>query len=367
MSVVAVNEMWSRYSTRNETEDGIIFNFSGTRGFQVFHDAGDTEETIVADSNLVQLGDQWPNRPKVFCRSYSFTQISSIYSQVIYEYRGQNVEATGTIFNQLPKWKWTNTVTTEPIDVDARGVPFVNSIGDVKDGFSKEVSDFTLTVERPFQFFNASATAQYLDSVNSLPYGPPGETPWAAGTAALRTFEADTVQNGADLYYNVRAVIDFRIPYLTIPARAWWHRYRNDGLNVMTNEIDVTFSGGSPLKAAAGYALVNSSGAVSAIVVTDGGSGYTSAPTVTINASVGSGATATATVVSGQVTAVSVGAGGSNYRPRKARAVDGNKESEQRPVLLKANGARENNANAAIFIERPKKVYVLPYQGLGLF
>lgn len=52
---------------------------------------------------------------------------------------------------------------------------------------------------------------------------------------------------------------------------------------------------------------------VTAVVITNGGSGYTSAPTVSISGGGGSGATATATVASGQVTAVTITASGSGY------------------------------------------------------
>lgn len=52
---------------------------------------------------------------------------------------------------------------------------------------------------------------------------------------------------------------------------------------------------------------------VSAIKVTNGGSGYTSAPTVSITGATGSGATATATILAGRVSAITVTAGGSAY------------------------------------------------------
>ena len=56
----------------------------------------------------------------------------------------------------------------------------------------------------------------------------------------------------------------------------------------------VTFSGGSPRKPAQGYALI-SGGAVTEIVITDPGRGYSSPPTITISGGGGTGATATAT------------------------------------------------------------------------
>lgn len=368
MTVGLVTEMWSRYSATEESDDGVIKSFRGIRGFQVSHDAGDSAATILADSNLPQIADLWPGETAVFCRRRSIETIGPNFTQVICEFFGQTTQAQETIFTVEPKWTWSNSITNEPVDVDARGIPFTNSIGDVKEGFSKEVSDFTLTVERPFQSVNTYALAPYLDSVNLHPYGTPDGNIWPAGTASLVQFTANTEKNAGFAYYNVTARIEFRYPYLTIPARAWWYRYRNDGLNVVgTDYAAVTFSGGGALKQASGYVIV-SGGAVTAVVVTDRGSGYTSAPTVTITGSpTGSGATATATVANGEVDSVTVTAGGSLYKNRIQRAVDANKEPESRPVLLKADGRREYNAAAAIFIERPKKQFILPYSGLGLF
>ncbi len=74
--------------------------------------------------------------------------------------------------------------------------------------------------------------------------------------------------------------------------------------------VSVGFSGGGGTGAAATATLVN--GIVTAIAVTAGGTGYGSAPTVTISGN-GSGATATATVSGGAVTAIAVTAGGTGY------------------------------------------------------
>lgn len=69
----------------------------------------------------------------------------------------------------------------------------------------------------------------------------------------------------------------------------------------------------SNASASAGTITV-SGGAVTAIAVGAGGSGYTTAPTVFISGGVGSGATATATINgSGTVTAITITSGGSGY------------------------------------------------------
>ena len=55
-------------------------------------------------------------------------------------------------------------------------------------------------------------------------------------------------------------------------------------------------------------------GAVKTITITNGGSGYTSAPTVVFTSSAGNGAAATATVKDGEVTAITITNGGERYQ-----------------------------------------------------
>jgi len=158
-----------------------------------------------------------------------------------------------------------------------------------------------------------------------------------------------------------------RLPYNTVAERAWWHRYRNDGLNVRVGTY-VEFSGGGGTGAAA-YATVLA-GQVTNVVVTNGGRGYTSAPTVTITSTgSGTGASYTANIDSstGRVTSCTRVAMGSNYKSGMQRAVDRNKDYVTSPVLLNIKGEREEDASAALWIERKKYTYRLPYGALGFF
>jgi hypothetical protein len=82
--------------------------------------------------------------------------------------------------------------------------------------------------------------------------------------------------------------------------------------NTGENTVVVGFTGGGGTGATATATVVG--GVVTAITVTAGGSGYATAPTVSLTAVYGgSGATATASVGAGAVTSVAVGAGGSLY------------------------------------------------------
>jgi len=362
MTVSSVTEMWSRRNGGYEAKDAVATKFVATTAYQVLHDADDDEDTILLDSALPRVHDPHPTKDGAECVKIRREPSGPIMSIVTVEWEGDAGDGgTGGPLDQPPKWVWSNTITTEPVDTDADGVPLTNSNGELKEGFVKEVSDFTLSVQRNFQSINTYALVQYLDSVNSDAWGSP-DSIWPAGTATLRTFTAERTLTNANAYYAVNAQIDFRVPYLTIPARAWWYRFRNDGLNVQSGS-KVTFSGGGASAQATGVALV-SGGALVGIGLTNRGRGYTSTPTVTVTP--GSGATITPTVSNGIITSISA-SGGSGYLARLVRATDANKEPEARPVCLKLDGSREYDPNAAIWIERKKKQYSLPYAALGLF
>jgi hypothetical protein len=366
MSVTSVVESWSRRNGSYESQDGSTVRFSATTAYQVEHGFEDSEDTILADSNLPQLRDMFPGKFGVFLKRKSRTPQGPGFSIVTCEWEGEVSASGGSALDKPPTWGWTNSTTSEPVDTDADGIPFCNSNAELKEGFTKDVSDFSLTVNRNFQAINTYTLSQYLDSVNSDPWGSP-DSIWPPGTGALQSFTAQTIQEGVDLYYQVTARIDFRIPYLTIPARAWWYRYRNDGLNVRTG-TKLTFSGGGASAQATAIAIV-SAGVITGIRLTYGGRGYTSAPSVGIVSDTGgTGASVTAVVSDGRVTGFSGLSGGTGYVSKLVRAMDDNNEQpESRPVTLKLDGSRERDPAAAIFIERRKKQFILPYAGLGLF
>ncbi len=64
-------------------------------------------------------------------------------------------------------------------------------------------------------------------------------------------------------------------------------------------------------------------GSVSSVTVTNGGTGYTSAPTVNFTGGAGTGAAGTATIINGAVTAVTVNLGGSGYTSAPAVSFTG--------------------------------------------
>jgi hypothetical protein len=357
--------MWSKRSGSYASADGKTFTARFTTAYQVIHSAGDSEDTILFASGLPQVRDLYPGKSGVFCTSVRRDPVGPILSVVTAEWEGElGLSQDDSPINKAPKWSWTNSKTSEPVDTDAYGLPLCNSNGDLLSGFTKDVSDFTLTVVRNFQAINTYTLSQYLDSVNSDYWGSP-DSIWPPGSAKLDTFNAENMLEGANQYYQVTAKIDFRIPYNTVPARAWWYRYRNEGLNVRTGTwVTITDSTGV---GASAYPIVSSSGTISNVILTARGRNYTS-PSVSIGTDTGgTGAVLGLTASFGQINSITVSSAGSGYSSKLVRAVDSNKEPVSQPVCLKADGTRLYDASAAVFIERPMKTYSLPYSALGLF
>ena len=90
---------------------------------------------------------------------------------------------------------------------------------------------------------------------------------------------------------------------------------------VMSTDTPLSFGGNSPDIDAAAEVVTTTGhpdlglegGAITKIILTNPGSGYTSAPTVTLSGGGGSGATAVARIRNGRVEGVVVTAGGSGY------------------------------------------------------
>jgi len=358
MTIHSVVEAWSRRGTTSATDDGLRFTLSHSVGLQVVHSYDATDAEILNDSRVYQLGNRYPTSFAV-CKKRSVSKVGQIMSIVACDFEGE-VGPSGPNDNPLNKpveYEWGQATSTEPIDVDANGRPIVTANGEQIVGLTKEISDSVLTMKKNFAVFTPWLQQAYLNSVNSDAFAG-----WLPGTGKMKTLTAKQLKFGDFEYFEVNATIQFRVPYNTTPAKAWWGRTRHEGFYERpASSSVVSFSGGGGTGAAA-VIFTSAAGVIEGVFVTNGGSGYTSSPTMSVT--VGSGATFTVTVTSGKVASVAVTAGGSGYKARIVRAVDTNGEPMTKPVLLKANGFRETNPANAVWIETEKYI-PLPYQTLG--
>lgn len=99
-------------------------------------------------------------------------------------------------------------------------------------------------------------------------------------------------------------------PQVIAPASASYEKFR-EVFSVQDLVDERAVIGGTAPNATAVATIA--SGGVTAVTVTNGGSGYASAPTVSFTGGAGTGAAATATVSGGEVTGVTVTAPGTGY------------------------------------------------------
>lgn len=365
MTIQSVNEMWSRRSGTWSSDENAKKTLDYAGAYQVVHDPGEDLNAILFADGLPRPGEPRAGTDFVFCRTVGPVQaVGPIMSVVPVTWSGDTGPSgpSDNPLNARPIIRRYNAKTMEPVDVDGWGQPLTNTVGDPVKGLTKPVSDFVLTVQRNFANVDTYTLAQYLDSVSSDTFDG-----WPPGTSRLDAYTAEEKFDNNVGYYQVDATIYRRIPYQTSPARAWWHRYVNEGL-YCRNGVNITFTGGgAPAGAEAkGYAVTNNAGAVISVVVTDNGRGYTSAPSVVFSSDSGSGAAATAVLDEDFVDYVNLTNGGTGYKGVCVRAIDDRKEPVTSPVLLAANGTRLPDSSNAVWIERPAQSNVLPYNFLGL-
>lgn len=365
MTINYVEEMWSRQTSSVTSADGKTFKVAYAGAYQVSHSVDATLDEIRTATGVPRVGDGYGASIYVKCTKVDVQKIGPAYSIVPVAWEGERSYATDDPLAKEPEVKYSSVSTEAETDTDGRGYPYTNVNGEPVYGVKRTISDMQLHIKRNYAYINASLALQYLDSVNLDPFVVLGQV-WSPGQAAMTRFDITPIKGANNFYYfSVNCEITLRQPYNVLPYQAWWSRYRNEGMYERVG-VTVAFSGGGG-SGAYGYAITNSSGAVTAVVVTNGGKDYTGAPTVTITGPGGSsGATATATLDGDSVASVSVGAGGTGYRSKLIHTVDHDGKPMTKPVLLSATGAREYNAQNAVWLVRPSKQYQLSYNALGL-
>jgi hypothetical protein len=239
--------MWSRTgSSASSTDEGRGFDISFREAYQVTHDPGISMYQIytatAGPQPLPAINSPYPKtfNPTtglpatffdfVFYRSASPTVVSPIMTIVEYEASGSfgPLGPNDSPLNQPPKIDWTDAETDEPIDVDFDGVPICTINGEPIEGITAKIADQVVTIQRNYALFSPAITAAYRRSVSSdLFLG------YAAGTAKMIRFSAKEVR-GEDLpaYWDVTASIQFRLPYRTTAAKAWYKRVLNQGFYI---------------------------------------------------------------------------------------------------------------------------------------
>lgn len=227
-------EMWSNQSGTAET-DGRNRTVTMQRGFTVTLAASDPLEVVYTAPGLPLVGDIYPGSSLVFCDSLRPQRVSPIMAMVIANYKGE--VGPGDLSSSpvdLPySIEWGCSITDELIDEDWDGNPIVTANSEPIEGVTERIVDDVVTIERAYLGINRYALRAYRRATNSDTF-----LGWPPGTARIIDDSARAVFIGGVIrYWHVRASIQFREPYRTTPARAWWKRVRHEGFLVRDDAV----------------------------------------------------------------------------------------------------------------------------------
>lgn len=226
-------KMWSRQNssaTLSENFRRMDVTFSEAYQIETSYDASELD--VYLAPGLPQASQSYPGFPFVYAERAQLQRVSPVFWIATVDYKGEiggaGGGAGGTNPNPLfalPIIKFDDVETEEEIDVDFLGNPIVNTAGERVRGVKALFSDQVLTVTRNFAVFDTYVQAIYRRSVNSDTFQG-----WPAGTVKLMKLSADNVADANTGYWKVTGVFQFRFPYNTIPARAWYNRRVSMGL-----------------------------------------------------------------------------------------------------------------------------------------
>ena len=230
MSVIDVSKMWSKTggSLSSAKLSAIDQVWSNTEGYQVLTTIGTEEDEVVAASGIPRIGDQHATGISSYCEKIDPQRVSPIFWIVTVSYRGIGGD-------EGVKVRWTDTVTTEPVDRDINGRAIMTANLEPVEGLSMEVADQVCTITRKFISINTAGIAMYRRATNSDTF-----LGWPPGTARLVGFDAENefLYGAANQKWTVTARIQFREPYAnTTPAQAWYKRWRHEGLYIKDGSI----------------------------------------------------------------------------------------------------------------------------------
>lgn len=223
-------EMWSRQASSSSSNDGRSQSITVQRAFTVTLAANDPIETAYTAAGLPLVGNLYPGTSSVFCTSVSPQRTSPIMAVVTASYLGETsaIDVSVSPVDNTPSIEWGAVVTDEAIDQDWNGNAIVTANDEPIGGLTERLADDVVTIERNFLAVNRYALRAYRRATNSDTF-----LGWPPGTARIMDDKATGVFIGGVLaYWRVRAVIQFREPFQTTPAKAWYKRVRHEGFLV---------------------------------------------------------------------------------------------------------------------------------------
>ena len=230
-SVYDVKDITTDNTVRTTMDDEGFITSTATRKLSIVLDDGTSDDAVTVRNNapLPRFRDPHPNVSALRVVDVSVTRISVIYYEADISYQSPpRPEGTDeeTVPYELPaKIKFSSSVAAVEADTDADGDAIVNvGTDEPVEGITRNVRDLVVVIQKNFLTFDPASIEGYEDKVNSdtfLGYAP--------GRAKIKSIEATNEVKDDVPYWAVTVVIEFRTPYQTTAAKAWYHRRIHKG------------------------------------------------------------------------------------------------------------------------------------------
>jgi hypothetical protein len=228
MAVVDVTQMWSRDggSASGERTDRYYRTYTRTTAYQVLVDDPATNLNEIENAaGIPSIGDLYPGSNIVRVLRKTPVRHSPIFWQVDVEYEGDNSFTTNR-----PIIRKGSVTSSEPVDQDWFGRAICNANFEPVEGLSRDVTDTAITITRNFASINDDLVLDYHEATNSdVWYG------YSPGRVRLVNHQAEQIfanEQTSVGYWKVTATFIARRGYRVTPDKAWYKRYRNEGLYV---------------------------------------------------------------------------------------------------------------------------------------
>ncbi len=234
-TVNAAIESWSTESEASTREGFLTLDYNPVRVFSITCSPDATHEDLYEASGLPAAGSAHPRSNYVFAEKARMRRLSPILAEATIRYQG--TKRTDDQNNPDPlalpaEIEWSDVETEEEIDCDFDGNQILTACGEKVSGIKAVFCDQVVTIRKNMSAYNSYVAAAYRRSVNADNF-----LGWPPGTAKMMKLSAKSVNAS---YWVVTAVVQFRIPYQTTAAKAWYARWLHQGFY---HKIDETIGG----------------------------------------------------------------------------------------------------------------------------
>lgn len=220
MTVEAAEKMWSKNNLSVRSPDARRKKVRITEGYTVVAETTDKIKDVLDAEDLPQIGDLYPESQQIRVTEQNPQQLSPIYYMVMVTYEGEIDDTiTSNPIDVNPTIRWRNIISEVEWDraFDDAGnvVPLATANHEPVRGITERIVDWVALVERNYAFGSVTADLihQYFHAVNSdLIQTNIGN--FAPGIARLTKFEPEEQFDGSiGGYFKVNAEVTFRYPY----------------------------------------------------------------------------------------------------------------------------------------------------------